>query len=118
MDTKKVVKELQKKYPGKTVIEGEGEIICEVNPSTENPEESVAIAVIDKIQPHYHSKSTEYYEVIKGKLTLFIDGKKHELHEADSYTIEPGQTHWAEGSETWIKCTSNPGWIPQDHLQE
>ena len=63
MDSKKVIDELKRKYPGKKIIKnGEdnpSEILCEVDPSTNHPEYSLAVAVIDKSLPHSHKKTTE-----------------------------------------------------------
>ena len=116
MNNKKVIKDLKKKYPGKKVLEGNGEIICEIKPVSEDPKVSIAIAVIDKTVPHVHKVTTETYEVIKGKLYLFIDGKEHVLKEGETLTIKPNQKHYAVGDETWIKCTSHPGWTFEDHI--
>ncbi len=120
MNSKKVIEELNKKYPGKKIIKNDNdnptEILCEVEPSSEHPKHSLAVAIIDKSAPHSHKKSKETYKVTKGKLTLHVDNKKHELNEGDELVIEPGQLHWAEGKETWIECYSEPGWTFEDHL--
>ena len=116
MNNKKVIKDLKKKYPGKKVLEGNGEIICEIKPVSEDPKVSIAIAVIDKTAPHVHKVTTETYEVIKGKLSLFVDGKEHLLEKGETLTIKPNQKHYAVGNETWIKCTSHPGWTFEDHI--
>lgn len=122
MDTKKVIEELKKKYPGKKIIKNDEdiptEILCEVDPSTGHPEYSLAVAIIDKSTPHTHKKSKETYKVTNGKLVLYVDGKKHELSEGEELIIEPGQTHWAEGNETWVECYSEPGWTFEDHILE
>ena len=82
MNVKRVLEELKRKYSNKKIIQnkdesgGITEIICEIEPTTEHPEYSVAIAVIDKIQPHYHEETTEVYEIIKGKLRVFKDGNE------------------------------------------
>jgi len=122
MNAKKVVEELEKKYPDKKIIKNDDdnptEILCEVDPSTNHPEHGLAVAVIDKSQPHTHKKSKETYKVTKGKLALFVDGKKHELGEGEKLVIEPGQIHWAKGDETWIECYSEPGWTFKDHISK
>lgn len=115
MDITKIKKILQEKFPGKTIINNAGEIICEVQPFSENPKESMAIAVIDKSKPHYHQKTTEIYEVIKGKLTLYCNNKKHLLNKGEKYTIKPNIVHYAAGNETWVKCISHPGWNIHDY---
>lgn len=114
MNTKKIAEELHQKYPGKNVVINNAyEVICEVQPSAE---EGIAVAVIQKSLPHYHKVITETYEVIKGELTLFCNDKKHILKEGEKFTVKPGQIHYAEGNETWIKCYSKPGWTPKDHF--
>jgi quercetin dioxygenase-like cupin family protein len=122
MNSQPIIAELKSKYPGKNIIKNPAdnptEIICEIDPTPDHPNYDVAIAVIDVSKPHYHQVSTETYEIINGELDLFIDGIKHHLKEGDSLTIEPGRVHYAIGSETWIKATSRPGWIPSDHLFE
>ncbi|OGD53136.1 hypothetical protein A3J78_01010 [Candidatus Beckwithbacteria bacterium RBG_13_35_6] len=120
MNVKKVVKELQEKYPGKKIIKNNEknptEILCEIDPATKHPHYSLAVAVINKSRPHLHQKSKETYQVIKGILDLFVDGKKYKLSEGEKFIINPGQIHWANGNETWIECYSKPGWIIKDHI--
>lgn len=122
MNTNKVLDELKKKYPGKKIIKNNKdnptEILCEVDPSIDHPNYSLVVAVIGKSLPHTHKKSKETYKIIKGKLSLFIDNVKYELKEGEKMTISPGQTHWAEGNETWIECDSEPGWTFDDHVLE
>jgi len=121
MDVRKVVSQLKKKYTGKKIIkndpENPTEILCEVEPTTDHPEYSLAISVIDKSKPHVHQKTQETYKVIKGSLDLYIDGQEHQLKEGEQITIQPGQKHWAKGDETWIECYSEPGWTLKDHIE-
>ena len=80
MNIQKITGELKLKYPNKTVINnGLSEIVCEIKPGSEDPNESFAIAVIDSTKPHYHETITETYKVIKGKLDLYIDQNKISL---------------------------------------
>jgi 8-oxo-dGTP diphosphatase len=120
MNSDKVIQELNQKYPGKAVFknneENTIEILCEIDPSTEHPEYSNAIAVIDKSVPHIHYKTTETYKVIKGELTLYIGNNAFILKEGESKVIEPNNVHWAEGDETWIECYSKPGWTLEDQI--
>lgn len=119
MDVGRVVGELKKKYPRKQIIKNGDpvtEIICEIDPTAEHPEWSAAIAVVEQIAAHYHKKTTEVYEVIKGKLQLNKDGENFKLSEGDVMTINPGEVHFASGNETWIKATSKPGWVIEDHI--
>ena len=120
MNVKKVLAELRQKHPGKKIIclpeDNPLEIICEIEPVSEHSNYSIAISVIDKTTAHYHQKTTENYEIISGNLILTVDNQNHEMKSGDILTIKPGQIHSAIGSETWIKCTSRPGWTPEDHL--
>ena len=120
MDVKCIVEELSQKYPGKKIIlntqEFTTEIICEIDPTVDHPDRSMAVAVVDKIRPHYHKKLTEVYTIIKGTLTHYLSDKKTILKENDSITILPVNIHWAEGEETWFYVSSTPGWIPEDHI--
>ncbi len=120
MNVKKVVNKLKKDYLGRKIIlnddQNPTEIVCEYQPTSENPNQSAIIAVIDKIIPHYHKISTELYEVLKGPVTLYVDGQKHILQDGKIFEISPGRVHYAEGKEAWVRCTSTPGWTFEDHL--
>ena len=120
MDVAKVVKELKKEYPGKTIIksppDNPTEIICEVEPTSDHPERSLAVAVVGKSPLHYHKKTTEIYKAIKGKLIVYRNGKKHKLKEGNRITIKPGEIHYAEGNEVWFNTYSKPGWTFEDHI--
>ena len=119
MNITNVIEELKKKYPGKKILlnnrQNCTEILCEIEPSSLHPSYSEAISVIDKTDPHYHDATKETYKVIKGVLTLTVEGRKYILNDGQSYTIEPGQAHEAVGNETWVKCSSKPGWRKSDH---
>ncbi len=118
MDIQKVIEDIKTKYPGKKIVvteEGEyQEVVCEIEPSSINPQRSVAVAVVGKSKPHSHKKTAEVYEVIKGELTLYIEGKKHVLREDEAFEIMPGAVHSAEGNEVWFYVYSTPGWTPDD----
>jgi len=120
MDTQKIVKEIESKYPGKKIIldpqDNPTEIICEIEPTEEHPEKSVALAVVGWSKPHYHKECTEIYEAIKGELTVYKEGKAHVLKEGERVTIEPGVVHNVEGDEAWFLTYSNPGWRRDDHI--
>lgn len=121
MNSKKVIRELRRKYPGKKIIKNDEdnptEILCEVKPTSEHPEYSLAISVIDKSIPHSHKKTKETYKVTKGKLKVYKDGKEFALTEGIELVVNPGEVHWAEGNETWIECHSEPGWTFKDHIR-
>ena len=120
MNSKKICATLEKMYPGKAVMllpeKNPTELLCEVEPSSAHPNFSVAIAVIDKNIPHKHLKTEEIYTVIRGELTLHAGEEVITLKRDESYTIEPGVVHWAEGDETWVECLSKPGWTKDDHI--
>ncbi len=119
MNILKVLEEFKSTYPGKRIVLNDRnqctEILCEVEPSSAHPTFSKAISVVDKTKPHFHNLTTETYVVIKGTLTLSIDGISREMKPGDSVTITPGQVHEASGHETWFSCTSKPGWKQSDH---
>lgn len=114
-----VIEELKKKYPGKRILLNNRvnctEILCEVEPSSIHPSYSEVIAVIDKTDTHYHDHSREVYKVIKGILSLVVDGRQYVLNEGQHLTIELGQVHQATGNETWVSVSSKPGWKKSDH---
>lgn len=120
MNVKEVIKQLKKEYPSRRIIKNSNtnptEIICEISPTEENPDYSIAIAVIDQSIPHYHKKTTETYEVLRGKLILKIRGKETLLKTGDKVTVRPNTIHSAKGKETWIKVYSKPGWLFRDHI--
>ncbi|MBI2641674.1 cupin domain-containing protein [Candidatus Roizmanbacteria bacterium] len=120
MNNKKIIKELKKKYPGKKIIlnppENPTEIICEIDPTSKHPEKSVALAIIGKSRPHYHKKSTEIYEAVRGTLTVYKNSRKHILQEGQKITIEPNVVHYAKGNESWFLTHSTPGWTFEDHI--
>jgi len=120
MNTQKIIKELQQKYPGKKVIlnppENPTEIICELSPTSEHPESSVALAIVGSSKPHYHKNTTEIYEAQKGILTVYVNGEKHILQEGEKITIKPNTIHHVEGDEAWFFIHSNPGWMFEDHI--
>jgi mannose-6-phosphate isomerase-like protein (cupin superfamily) len=121
MDVNKITLQLQSQFPGKTIIKvperSPGEILCEVDPTSEHPEYSKAIAIIDRSIPHVHYETKETYKVLKGSLVVHISGVEYPLKEGESIVIEPDKIHWAEGKETWVECYSEPGWRIDDHVR-
>lgn len=120
MKVEKIIKALNEKYPGKKIIldplDNPSEIICEIDPTANHPEKSVALAIVGRSKPHYHKKSTEIYEAVKGVLTVYKNGEKYILKEKERITIEPNVVHYAEGDEVWFLTYSNPGWTVEDHF--
>ncbi len=120
MNIEEVINELSKKYPDKKIIklpeDNPTEILCEIDPVANHPEKSVAIAIIDRSEPHYHKKAVETYKIIKGELTIFINNQEHKLKEGDRLTVKPGEIHHAIGDETWVEVYSELGWTQEDHI--
>lgn len=120
MNVNKVIKQLKKEHPSKKIIKNidnnPTEIICEIEPTEEHLNYSIAIAVIDQSIPHYHKVTIETYEVLKGELILTLNGKNKLLKQGDKITIKPNIVHSAKGNETWVKTHAKPGWIFEDHI--
>jgi mannose-6-phosphate isomerase-like protein (cupin superfamily) len=122
MNVEKIKRQLASKYPGKSIFanpdaSGEiREIICEIEPSSDHPEWSIAVAVIEKSQHHFHLHTTETYKVLQGELTLHVGEQSILLKPGESWQITPGNIHWAEGKDTWVECRSVPGWTLSDHI--
>lgn len=120
MNVTNVVGELRNRYPQKAIFKNDEsnptEIVCEIEPSVLHPEYSEAVAIIDRTDVHKHLKSTETYKVMRGVLTLNVDGQEHTLNEGDEFTVKPQEVHSAIGDETWVYVTSRPGWTFSDHI--
>jgi quercetin dioxygenase-like cupin family protein len=115
-----VITWFKKTYPGKNIVAlpagGPAEIICEIDPTAQHPEVNMAVAAIKQSAPHYHKKAVEEYEVLAGKLTVFVDKDIRQLEKGQRVEIRPGQVHYAKGEWVLIKVTSRPGWLPEDHF--
>ncbi len=120
MKVNQIISQLKQLHPNKNILKNSEinptEIVCEIEPTQDHPEYSVVVAVIDSSIPHLHKKTIEEYEVLKGTLTLFVGSKKIVLRKGEKYSIPLNIIHHAEGSETWIKTTSRPGWTKEDHI--
>ncbi len=94
------------------------EIICEIDPTSNHADYSIALAAISSSQAHKHILATEEYEVIHGAILLKIGDKIETLYEREKATIPPNTIHSATGVEDFamVKVTSQPGWSPHDHL--
>jgi len=120
MNVDRIIQQLKKQYPDKKIIKNYNdhptEIICEIEPSEKHPDYSIAIAVIDQSFPHYHNKTIEIYEILKGELILTQNNQETLLKKGDKITIKPKVIHSAKGKETWVKTISYPGWKFEDHI--
>ncbi len=61
---------------------------------------SDGLSVIQELVPpavgevrHYHSRSEQYFYVIKGKAMLEVSGAQHELGEQQGCYVKPGEAH-------------------------
>lgn len=119
MNVERVVAELQETYPQANILllpkTQPREIVCEIDPGANHPQYSLAVAVIDKSEPHYHRNTVEIYRILKGQLKLYVNNEEHLMFEGQEYTVVPGTVHWAEGDETWVEVYTNPAWSPDDH---
>lgn len=120
MDVAKITAELKQKYPGKKILvnsdDNPTEIVCEIEPATDENKSSVQIAVVDETIEHYHRETTEIYEVLSGHLKIIKDGKEYMMKPGESFVVHPGEKHKVEGHETWIKVTSEPSWNDKEHI--
>lgn len=121
----KVRKELLTAYPGANVLvttrigRRVTEMVAELGPLHATSDKltpfcSIAIAVIEKSKEHWHEKTWETYIVEKGSLNVYVDGKLHMLQEGPPIVIQPGQRHWAEGKQAWVRVISTPPYDPED----
>jgi len=119
MNTTQIINELKAKYPGKRIVKNNKtdptEIICEIEPTSDHPKWSNAVAVIDQSLPHFHINSTEEYTVLKGTLIITKEGKDYNIPQGQSFIVYRGEHHSAKGNSTWVECKSTPGWTPEDH---
>ena len=122
MNIQKVISQLNKRYPGKQIIENRNmngdvvEIICKIDPTEKHPTHSLAVAVVDQSVLQFHRKLTETYKVLKGKLIVFMTDRNVRLKKGGQLTIEPGEVHATFGEETWLTVYSEPGWTLKDHI--
>jgi mannose-6-phosphate isomerase-like protein (cupin superfamily) len=119
MNIQEVIDHFTNKYPDKAIVKNPNdnptEVICEIGPTSDHPEYSVAIAAIKMSKEHFHLVTQETYEILKGILKLNVDGKEIVLKTGDIYTILPNTSHFATGNFTIAKVTSRPGWTAKDH---
>ena len=99
-------------------LDGRGEhFVCEVEPTQDHPAYDVAIEVIISSRPHKHQRSTQYYEVLSGTLTLHLDEQIVYLQAGQKFSIAPGIVHWGTSNdECCLKIRSEPGWTAEDHI--
>jgi len=120
MIVSEIVNSLRREFPGRKIVcrphDNPTEIICEVDSADRHLFYSSAIAVIDQSAPHLHRISKEVYEVVEGHLLLFVDSEEIALGGGSTFTVLPGQVHWARGNSTKVRIFSAPGWTAEDHV--
>lgn len=120
MDKERVIESLSARFPGRKIVrlpeDKPTEIICEIEPTEDHPDYSVAVAVIDQSEPHLHNDSTETYKILGGEVTLFLGVAPVKLRAGDVFQIPPGTVHWATGNSSVVRVRSDPGWRPSDHI--
>lgn len=120
MNVERVKQQLVERYPGVHIKENPNEhgevteIVGEIDRKLIGADRDVAVVVADHSGEHYHRKTTEEYEILKGALRVFRNGQPTDLVEGERITIEPGTRHWVDGNETWFLCYSKPDWTPED----
>jgi mannose-6-phosphate isomerase-like protein (cupin superfamily) len=105
--------ELLRDYPGAhiKVADDLGEMVADIDGHR-------AVAVVERSQPHFHSKTKEIYRIVRGTLHLACGGRGYLLAPGDSVTIEPGNIHFARavGGPAWLEVLSEPDWTMEDYL--
>jgi len=101
------------------------EIVCELGRTVPpEPDQSTAVAIIDRSKPHYHKHTTEVYIVEKNQLTVYVVRRngsdeatlsRYRLATGEILVIRPGEVHWAEGKAAWVRVVSAPAWSPDDY---
>lgn len=118
MDHQRIIEELRHKYPGCPItclpVDSPTEIVVEIE-RTANPDQSVAIAIIDRSEPHRHEQTYEVYEVLEGALEVHCDEVVTTLWPGEQISIAPGVVHWAEGNAARVRVIASPAWTPEDH---
>jgi len=116
----RILNQLRMKYPGASAfdLDGRGEhFVCEVEPTDKHLEYDRAVEVILSSKPHKHLKTRQFYEILSGTLELHVEEKNIILRPGDTYTIDPGNVHWAvSDDECWVEIRSEPGWTKEDHV--
>jgi mannose-6-phosphate isomerase-like protein (cupin superfamily) len=99
-------------YPGAQIkVAPDGaEMVAEIEPER-------AVAVIERSQAHFHSRTVETYRVLRGRLYVSSGGRGHVLEVGDSLVIEPGNVHSARGADglAWVEVLTEPAWSVEDH---
>ena len=63
----------------------------------DTPVANVSHLRIDDSKKHYHREMTEYYYVLDGGGTIWLDGETREISKGDLVVIKPGVWHTSDG---------------------
>lgn len=74
---------------------------------------SVSLVAISDAEPHYHTKTTEYYYVLEGRGELHLGEEIVALAPGTLVLIPPGLPHWAQG-EVKVLVIGMPPFDPDD----
>ena len=100
----------------------DGEAITElVREDGGTPEQSRAVAVIERSPRHFHKRMVEVYRVLHGSLTLHVDNEVHHLETGEQFRIDPERRHWAESDPddpAWVEVTCTPAFTAADYFLE
>ncbi|RLG21250.1 hypothetical protein DRN74_03240 [Candidatus Micrarchaeota archaeon] len=58
---------------------------------------SIDIVDIEEAEEHYHNNSKEYYYILEGKGSVYLDGNKIDVEASDLVVIPPRVRHKAVG---------------------
>lgn len=78
---------------------------------------SITYLTVDDAKSHWHRHTHEYYYVLEGEGTLFIDGEHVPIAPGDCVWIKPGVRHSAEGAITSL-IIAMPALDPADIFYE
>jgi mannose-6-phosphate isomerase-like protein (cupin superfamily) len=105
--------ELLRDYPDARikVADDKAEMVAEIDGY-------LAIAVVERSQQHFHSRTKEIYRVLRGTLHVACGGRGYLLRQGESITIDPGNIHFARaaGLPAWLEVRSDPAWTVEDYL--
>jgi mannose-6-phosphate isomerase-like protein (cupin superfamily) len=78
----------------------------------------IAIADIQRSEPHFHKVTAETYTVVQGNLEVSLNGEEHVLHPSDVIKIPPNVIHSARslsGTPARIAVTTIPEFSHEDY---
>lgn len=118
---KELVDALREEFPDKNIVvlgdpDDPHEVVVEVDGCED---ESTAIALVERSEPHFHIRTEERYVVVSGRLHVHVEDQSFTLGPGKVITILPGFVHWAESAEETparIRVIASPPWTPEDHI--